>query len=214
MDIKHTFFSALRVLALVCLFELGGGLASYTHGEGGEGLGQAHARELARQQARQQERGDKKKPSKSRRKVKKTQKAKSSRAVKPYFASLRGEDVSLRSGPGVRYPVRWVYTRASIPLEVLTHHKDWRRVRDWDGESGWVPARALVRSRFVVVTDSTRSLYQEPSADSNVVAKVQKGVFAALQRCQRTWCFVAIGEHSGWLRRHEFWGTHQNEVIK
>ncbi|MBC6445109.1 MAG: hypothetical protein GDA50_06735 [Alphaproteobacteria bacterium GM202ARS2] len=197
---KHTFFLFCRLLVVVgvCGFALTDtAVFSYSH---------AYAQDKKINKSL-------KKNNKEGRKTKKTKKTKS-KSGKPYFASLRQKDVSMRSGPGVRYPVQWVYTRASIPLEVLAHYKEWRRVRDWDGESGWVKAQFLAKTRFVVVTDATRALYQKPSVDSSVVAKIQQGVFAQLQRCQRSWCLVTADEHKGWLRRHEFWGTHPDERIE
>ena len=37
----------------------------------------------------------------------------------PRFVSLRSEEVNLRTGPGVRYPVEWVFVRRLMPVEIL-----------------------------------------------------------------------------------------------
>ena len=37
----------------------------------------------------------------------------------PRFVSLRSEEVNMRTGPGVRYPVDWVYKRKNMPVEVI-----------------------------------------------------------------------------------------------
>jgi SH3-like domain-containing protein len=37
----------------------------------------------------------------------------------PRFVSIRSEEVNMRTGPGVRYPVDWVYHRKSMPVEVV-----------------------------------------------------------------------------------------------
>jgi hypothetical protein len=34
----------------------------------------------------------------------------------PRFASLRGSQVNVRTGPGVRYPIDWVFQRRSMPV--------------------------------------------------------------------------------------------------
>ncbi|HBT40490.1 MAG TPA: hypothetical protein DEB21_00120, partial [Rhodospirillaceae bacterium] len=37
----------------------------------------------------------------------------------PRFVSLRAGEVNMRSGPGVQYPVDWVYRRRHLPIEVI-----------------------------------------------------------------------------------------------
>ncbi len=36
----------------------------------------------------------------------------------PRFVSLRTEEVNVRAGPGVRYPVKWVFVRRNLPVEI------------------------------------------------------------------------------------------------
>ena len=54
----------------------------------------------------------------------------------PHFASLRVDPVNLRTGPGTRYPVEWVYQKKGLPVEVTATFDVWRRVRDADGTTG------------------------------------------------------------------------------
>ena len=34
----------------------------------------------------------------------------------PRFASLKSDEVNVRTGPGTRYPVDWVFKRKSMPV--------------------------------------------------------------------------------------------------
>src|SRR3546814_6401586 len=36
----------------------------------------------------------------------------------PRYVSLRSDEVNVRSGPGVRYPVKWVFVQKDMPVEV------------------------------------------------------------------------------------------------
>ena len=36
----------------------------------------------------------------------------------PRFVSLRANEVNFRTGPGVRYPIEWVFMRAGLPVQV------------------------------------------------------------------------------------------------
>ncbi|HEC90533.1 MAG TPA: hypothetical protein ENI55_02585, partial [Alphaproteobacteria bacterium] len=51
----------------------------------------------------------------------------------PRFVSLRAQEVNMRAGPGVRYPVEWVYKRRYLPVQIIAEYKTWRKVRDWHG---------------------------------------------------------------------------------
>ncbi|HKH69397.1 MAG TPA: SH3 domain-containing protein, partial [Reyranella sp.] len=56
----------------------------------------------------------------------------------PRFASLRSDEVNVRTGPGPRYPIDWVFKRKAMPVEIVAEFENWRKIRDWQGASGWV----------------------------------------------------------------------------
>ena len=89
----------------------------------------------------------------------------------PRFASLRADEVNLRTGPGERYPVEWVYQRKGLPVEVTAQSDVWRRVRNSDGTEGWVHERMLTSSRSQVVTGAPRTLRSEPAAAAHSLAR-------------------------------------------
>ena len=37
----------------------------------------------------------------------------------PRFVSLKSAEVNLRTGPGTRYPIEWVYKRRALPVEII-----------------------------------------------------------------------------------------------
>jgi len=61
----------------------------------------------------------------------------------PRFVSLHADRVNLRTGPGDRYPIDWVFTRKEMPVEVTGQLEHWRRIRDWEGTQGWVTERMV-----------------------------------------------------------------------
>ncbi len=70
----------------------------------------------------------------------------------PRFASLKTDEVNLRTGPGLRYPIEWVYKRRDLPVEIQREFEVWRLVADQEGVKGWVHQATLVgRRTFVVV---------------------------------------------------------------
>ncbi|MBL8833213.1 MAG: SH3 domain-containing protein [Rhodospirillales bacterium] len=132
----------------------------------------------------------------------------------PRFVTLRSEEVNLRAGPGVRYPVEWVFVRRQMPVEILQEFENWRRIRDRDGTEGWVHQSMLTGRRAAIVTGDMRSLRRRPEADAPVVARVEPGVIGALLECKEGWCRIETGGFRGWLPRDEIWGVYPNEAIK
>jgi SH3-like domain-containing protein len=132
----------------------------------------------------------------------------------PHFASLRADAVNLRTGPGERYPVEWIYQRKGLPVEVTAEVDVWRRVRDADGTEGWVHERMLTARRSVVVTGAPRILRSTPDAAAAAVARAEPGVIALLLECKGAWCRVETQGIKGWLPRAELWGVYPDETVE
>jgi SH3-like domain-containing protein len=136
--------------------------------------------------------------------------AKSALAVEavslPYFASLKSGEVNLRTGPGLRYPIEWVYKRRFLPVLVLQTFDNWRQIRDWEGIEGWVHQNMLSSTRTVIVTRDRVSLLKDAREDTRVVALVKTGVIAILDKCRGPWCHIDASGVRGWLSREVIWG--------
>ena len=134
----------------------------------------------------------------------------------PRFVSLRADEVNLRAGPGVQYPVEWVYNRRHLPVEVIAEYRTWRKIRDWQGTQGWVHQSMLSGNRTFIVTGKLRTLRRRADARGDAVARAEAGVIGRLLECPdaSTWCRVDVDGFEGWFRRVEFWGVHRGEVVK
>ncbi len=134
----------------------------------------------------------------------------------PRFVSLRADEVNMRTGPGRRYPVEWVYRRQGLPVEIIAEFDTWRRVRDWQGIDGWMHSSMLSGKRYVVVTGDARVLREESDPDSPPVARAEASVIGRLLECpeETAWCRVEIDGVRGWLRRGEFWGVYEHEAFE
>ncbi len=132
----------------------------------------------------------------------------------PRFVSLRANEVNLRTGPGVRYPIDWVYRRRNLPVEIIDEHETWRRIRDWEGTIGWVHQSMLQGARRAMVTGEQRTLRKLPERSADPVARVEPGVIARLEACEGGWCEVSVEGLSGWLERHKFYGVYPREKVE
>ena len=132
----------------------------------------------------------------------------------PRFASLKSDEVNLRSGPGEDRPKLWVYQRAGMPVEIIDEFDTWRRIRDYQGVVGWVSAALLSGRRTAIVTEARRVLHEKADAASSPVAELDPGVIARLIECDGAWCRVEVKGYQGWLKRTDFWGVYPSETVK
>ncbi len=65
----------------------------------------------------------------------------------PRFAALKTDDVNLRTGPGTRYPIDWVYKRRDLPVQIEREFEVWRLIADSEGVKGWVHQATLTGRR-------------------------------------------------------------------
>lgn len=132
----------------------------------------------------------------------------------PRFASLRHDTVHARAGPSQDYPIRFTYQRQGLPVQVLREYEHWRYVRDFAGGEGWVHASGLRRQRTVLVTGATRVLRAGPADGAKAVARLEAGVVARLDKCERVWCRLSVKGYAGWVKQQEVWGTRPGERLE
>lgn len=126
----------------------------------------------------------------------------------PRFVSLdrKQREVNVRFGPGQQYPINWVFTRASVPLEIIAEFDNWRKIKDYEGAEGWISARLLSGQRTILIQGTVRDLKRTASSDARVLLRAEPGVIGSLLECQDNWCRVEIEGQRGWLQRGDFWG--------
>jgi SH3-like domain-containing protein len=132
----------------------------------------------------------------------------------PRFVSLRSDEVNVRTGPGVRYPIDWVFTRKTLPVQVTAEVDTWRKIRAVDGTEGWVHQSMLTGRRTALITGEVRTLRQKNDAGAPTVAMIEPGVIGHLLECRDTWCRIEVSGQKGWLQRDEFWGVLPAETFK
>jgi len=136
----------------------------------------------------------------------------------PRFVSLKSDRVNVRAGPTKDQDVRWVYTRAGMPVEITAEFENWRRIRDWEGAEGWVYHSLLSGKRSAVVVATLKGdlvpLYEQPDTTSPEIARLQSGVLGVLKSCNGSWCQFAGKNFDGWIRQERLWGAYPNEKVE
>jgi SH3-like domain-containing protein len=131
----------------------------------------------------------------------------------PRFASLRSSDVNMRTGPGTRYPIEWVLMHQGMPVEITAEYEVWRRIRDNDGDEGWVHKNALSGHRAALVIAKKDELRDDDNDQAPIVAHLGKGAVGQLVKCSQDWCKLKFGSVKGWLRKSSFWGAYPTETF-
>lgn len=132
----------------------------------------------------------------------------------PRFVSVRASEANVRTGPGERYPVNWKYVQPGVPVEIIAEWDVWRKIRDWEGQEGWIHSALLTIKRRVIVTGDTRTLYRRADAASPPVVLLKPGIVAEVEDCEPAWCRVEVRNYRGWLRREDIWGVYPDEIIE
>lgn len=125
----------------------------------------------------------------------------------PRFVSLKYPKVNVRRGPDYSYAVDWQYLRQGLPVMVVAEHKDWRKICDVEGETGWIHLSQLSGSRRVLVLVDGVSMRMRGLATSRPVAVVRKYAVLELRRCSGQWCLLRYDSLTGWMPRSYIWGT-------
>jgi len=132
----------------------------------------------------------------------------------PRFVSLKSEEVNVRTGPGMRYPIQWVYRRAGMPVEVIDEYDLWRRIRDVEGVTGWVHKSMLDGKRTAMIKGKeARVMRIDPEPGAKPMLKAEPMVTGRLLECQPEWCRIQVTGRKGWVEKKYLWGVYAEEVF-
>lgn len=128
-------------------------------------------------------------------------------AVVSKYASLVSNEVNMRTGPGYRYPIEWIYQREGLPVEVIDSFEHWRQIRDIEGTVGWVHKTLLSSKKTAMVTLHHAKLYEASGSKAKAIALIEKGTIGYIDRCRVYRCYMTFGEFEGWVGRSALYGV-------
>jgi SH3-like domain-containing protein len=125
----------------------------------------------------------------------------------PRFASLRTNEVNVRTGPGVKYPLEWIFVKRDLPVKIIAEFEHWRMIKDWQGNEGWVHKVMLSGHQTVMVMDEKVEIHAKPKLGSKILAVAEKNVIADFKSCQGEWCQIRVHNFKGWVSKSSLWGV-------
>lgn len=127
------------------------------------------------------------------------------------MTTVKGDKVNLRNGPGTKYSVKWEYGNG-FPLKVITKKGSWVKVKDFEGDTGWIHNSLLHYDPQVIVKvnrnrDKKINIRNGPNLNSKIVGKAYYGVVFKSSEKSSGWIRV---EHEsgliGWIKSNLLWG--------
>lgn len=144
----------------------------------------------------------------------------------PRFVSIRNAPTNVRVGPGTQYDIAFTFLRAGLPVEITAEFDTWRRIRDVEGDEGWVHQNLVVGERTALVApwqqQGTIALRVAASPAARVRAWLSPGMGVSVRGCDGTACEVRLAHtgpdgraasYQGFVDQHSLWGVYAGEVI-
>ena len=141
----------------------------------------------------------------------------------PRFVSTRSSPINVRVGPGTRYEIAWNFLVPGQPVEIIQEFDTWRKIRDVEGDEGWVHQSLLAGARVgfatPILANGEVAMHTNPSAEAAVRARLAGGVKVSISACNGNWCQISAGQpgergtYSGWVRQEEIWGVYPGETF-
>ena len=133
----------------------------------------------------------------------------------PYMASISAGRAMMRTGPGQNYPGTWLYVRADLPIRVVRIHRNWRKIVDPDGTSGWMLVNLLSDQRTAIVRGTEpRPMHEAPDEATPIRFRAAPGVVGRVSRCAGGWCLLDVRGRGGYIRTAQIWGVDPGETIR
>ena len=122
------------------------------------------------------------------------------------FLSLKKSKTNVRYGPGLDYPIKYIYRKVNLPLKQIDKKENWRRVLFLDNNSGWIHWSQLKPSNSIIALKE-KILFKKPLNFSEPFARIEKGRLLIIKKCKDDWCNVTTNNYTGWIKIKNIWGS-------
>ena len=126
--------------------------------------------------------------------------------TKKKFLMLKNNKVNVRYGPSFDYPIKYIYKKKQLPVQLIDKKENFRRIIDHKKNSGWIHISQLKKSNSLITT-STKILFRKPTKYSKPLARLDTGRLLLIQKCEKNWCNVKTDQFSGWIDKNNVWGN-------
>ena len=123
-----------------------------------------------------------------------------------YYLTLRNDQVNLRQGPSLNYPIKLVYNKKFLPILIKDKSGNFRKVLDHENNSGWIHISQLSKKKAALSVLDELIVFQKPSIYSKPLVKLEIGRLCLVKKCKKDWCKIKTGSYSGWVEKQNLKG--------
>ena len=132
----------------------------------------------------------------------------------PRFVALKSDEVNVRIGSSTNYPIILKYITKNMPVEITDEYERWRKIRDREGNEGWIYGDLLKGDRFAIIIKNNKSnIYVFSKPDGVPIGEIGKLNIVTIKVCLKKWCKIKFDSHKGWVNKKNLWGIYKNETI-
>ena len=128
---------------------------------------------------------------------------------KANFLSLKNDEVNVRQGPSFEHPIKFIYKKKYLPLEIIDKFETWRKIKDFQNNSGWIHISQLSKKKSAINIKKGSIFYKKPTIFSQPIAKLETGRLMLIKKCKVEWCKIDTGGYEGWILKNALWGKIQ-----
>jgi len=122
------------------------------------------------------------------------------------FLSLKKNKTNVRYGPGLDYPIKYIYRKVNLPVKLIDKKENMRRVIFLDNNSGWIHRSQLKQSNSIITLEE-EILFKKPSNFSEPLARLEKDRLLVVKKCEDGWCNIKTDNYTGWVKINNVWGS-------
>ena len=123
-----------------------------------------------------------------------------------FFLSLKKNEVNLRQGPSLEYPIKLIYKKKYLPVIILDKSGPFRKIRDFENNTGWIHIALLSKKKTAINIKNNTTLYKKSTIYSKPIAKLESGRLVLIKKCKVKWCKISSGGYKGWILKNALWG--------
>ena len=132
----------------------------------------------------------------------------------PRMVSLNQSLVFMRSGPGLKYPIKFEFRKKKYPMKIISEYYNWRQVVTYNNIKGWIATHLLSSVKTGLILKTT-FLKMRPSNQSLSKAKLLPQLLIEIKKCNAEWCKIIVVKNDkfdGWVKKQFIWGLTNNHI--
>jgi len=125
-------------------------------------------------------------------------------ALEPEYKSVKGKTASVRKDSRKKAKIAWKMWKYFV-VEVVRYRGDWRLIRDFEGDEGWLHKDDLSTVRCVQVSGKMANLRKTPGG--RVLWELSRGYSLRVFSRRGDWLEVSdLEDANGWVHVDTVWG--------